>query len=135
MPRNSAVAVPTVEIPSALMDELVKGPMSAAAVQAAELAFKKALTERVMGAGLSHHLGYRAGETPTVAQTHHRNGHSEKTVPTEDGPVRIAVPRSGRRVRAGVDPEAYAELHGIRRQDHRDVRARHDGARDPGVPP
>ena len=98
MPRNRAGAgvadaVPTVEIPSALLDELVKGPMSAAAVQAVSLAFKKALIERAMGAELSHHLGYRAGETPTVAQTNHRNGHSEKTVLTEDGPVRIAVPR------------------------------------------
>ena len=83
MPRNragagAAEAVPTVEIPSALLDELVKGPMSAAAVQAVSLAFKKALIERAMGAELSHHLGYRAGETPTVAQTNHRNGYSEK---------------------------------------------------------
>ena len=40
MPRSkagggTAEAGPTVEIPSALLDELVKGPMSAAAVQAA----------------------------------------------------------------------------------------------------
>ena len=97
MPRNrvgaaAAAAVPTVEIPAALLDALVKGSMSEAAVQATALAIKKALIERVMSAELSHHLGYRAGETPTVAQTNYRNGHSEKTVLTEDGPVRIAVP-------------------------------------------
>ena len=97
MPRNrvgaaAAAAVPTVEIPAALLDALVKGSMSEAAVQATALAIKKALIERVMSAELSHHLGYCAGETPTVAQTNHRNGHSEKTVLTEDGPVRIAVP-------------------------------------------
>ena len=73
MPRNragaavAAAAVPSVEIPSVLLNELVKGPMSAAAVQATALAFKKALIERVMSAELSHHLGYCAGETPTVA--------------------------------------------------------------------
>jgi putative transposase len=85
--------VPAVEIPAALLDELVKGPMSAADVQAVSLAFKKALIERAMGAELSHHLGYRDGESPPAAQTNHRNGHSGKTVLTEDGPVRIAVPR------------------------------------------
>jgi transposase-like protein len=75
------------------LDELVKGPRSAAEVQAASLAFKKAVIERAMGAELSHHLGYREGEAPPVPQSNHRNGHSEKTVLTEDGPVRIAVPR------------------------------------------
>ena len=98
MPRKrvgagAADGAPPVEIPSALLDELVKGPMSAAEVQAASLAFKKALIERAMGAELSHHLGYLEGEPPPAPQTNHRNGHSEKTVLTEDGPVRIAVPR------------------------------------------
>ena len=46
--------------------------MSAAAVKAVSLAFKKALIERVMGADLSHRLGSCAGETPMVAQTNHR---------------------------------------------------------------
>ena len=90
---GAADAVSAVEIPAALLDELVKGPMSAADVQAVSLAFKKAVIERAMGAELSHHLGYRAGETPPVPQANHRNGHSEKTVLTDDGPVRIAVPR------------------------------------------
>ena len=79
MPRKrvgagAAEAAPPVEIPSALLDELVKGPMTAAEVQAASLAFKKALIERAMGAELSHHLGYREGEAPPVSQTNHRNG-------------------------------------------------------------
>ena len=83
MPRSKAAsraleAVPTFEIPSALLDEIVKGPMSAAAVQTVSLGFKQAVIERAMGAELSHRLGYRAGETPTAGQTTHRNGHSEK---------------------------------------------------------
>ena len=85
--REAAEVAPNIEIPPALLDVLVRGPMSAAAVQAVSLAFKKAVIERAMGAELRHHLGYRAGETPSVAQTNHRNGHSEKTVLTEDGPV------------------------------------------------
>ena len=82
-----------VAIPAALLDELVKGPMSAADVQSISLAFKKALIERAMGAELTHHLGYRDGDAPPAEQANYRNGHSQKTVLTEDGPVRIAVPR------------------------------------------
>jgi putative transposase len=98
MPRKvgragTAESAPAVEIPAAVLDELVKGPMSAAELQAVSLAFKKALIERAMGAELSHHLGYRAGDTPPPDQPNYRNGHSEKPVLTEDGPVRIAVPR------------------------------------------
>ncbi|MCA0375856.1 MAG: IS256 family transposase [Gemmatimonadetes bacterium] len=98
MPRKSAgedagAGGSAISIPSALLDELVKGPMTAADVQAASLAFKKALIERAMEVELSHHLGNRPGEPPPAAQTNQRNGHSAKTVLTEDGPVRIAVPR------------------------------------------
>ena len=38
------------EIPKELVDQFVKGPMSAEAVQAASMAFKKALIERALGA-------------------------------------------------------------------------------------
>jgi len=61
------------------------------------MAFKKALIERALGAELSHHLGYAPGEDkPTEAsnaRANHRNGASAKTVLTEDGPLRIDVPR------------------------------------------
>jgi putative transposase len=98
MPRKSKEVIPAepvaaVEIPAALLDDLVTGPMSAAEVQAVSLAVKQALIERAMGAELSHHLGYRAGEPPPAPQPNHRNGHSAKTVLTDDGPVRIAMPR------------------------------------------
>ena len=72
---------------------MVKGPMSAEEVQALCLSFKKALIERAMGAELSHHLGYRPGESRPAGVDNHRNGSSGKTVLTEDGPVRIEVPR------------------------------------------
>jgi transposase-like protein len=75
------------------MDQMVKGPMSAGEIQSLCLSFKKALIERAMGAELSHHLGYRAGQTKPPGQDNQRNGSSAKTVLTDDGPVRIEVPR------------------------------------------
>ena len=80
-------------IPKELIDQFVTGPMSAQAVEAASLAFKKALIERALGAELSHHLGYRAGADKPEDRSNHRNGASAKTVLTQDGPVRIEVPR------------------------------------------
>jgi transposase-like protein len=98
MPRKSkettaAEAVGSVPIPAALLDELVKGPMSPTDVQALFQSFKHAVIERAMGAEMSHHLGYRAGEARPEGETNHRNGRTGKTVLTEDGPLRIAVPR------------------------------------------
>jgi hypothetical protein len=43
-------------IPKELIDQFVKGPMSAEAIQDASMAFKKALIERALGAELGHHL-------------------------------------------------------------------------------
>ncbi|MCW7541145.1 IS256 family transposase [Aquabacterium sp. A7-Y] len=80
-------------IPKELIDQFVKGPMSAEAVQAASMAFKKALIERALGAELSHHLGYPPGASKPEEAGNHRNGTSGKTVLTEDGPLRVEVPR------------------------------------------
>ena len=87
----AAAAMPS--IPKELIDQFVTGPMSAQAVNAASMAFKKALIERVLGAELSHHLGYRRGANKPEDANNHRNGASGKTVLTEDGPLRIEVPR------------------------------------------
>mgnify|MGYP003584369084 CR=1 FL=1 len=90
---KAAAAARLPSIPKELIDQFVKGPMSAEAVQAASMAFKKALIERALGAELSHHLGYPPGATKAEDASNHRNGASGKTVLTEDGPVRIEVPR------------------------------------------
>ena len=76
-----------------LLDQLVKGPMTAEAVEDVSRAFKKALIERALGAEMSHHLGYAAGGDKPQSATNHRNGKSGKTVLTDDGPLRIEVPR------------------------------------------
>ena len=75
------------KIPKELMDQLVCGPMTGEEVNAATMAFKKALIERVMGAELGHHLGRSAEDA------NHRNGTSAKTVITGEGPVRVDLPR------------------------------------------
>jgi transposase-like protein len=67
--------------------------MSAEAVQDISMAFKKALIERVLGAELSHHLGYRSGETKPEGGVNPRNGATAKTVRTDTGPVRVDAPR------------------------------------------
>jgi transposase-like protein len=88
---KAAQALPT--IPKELIDQFVNGPMSAEAVNAASMAFKKALIERVLGAELTHHLGYAPGADKPSEASNHRNGATAKTVLTEDGPLRIEVPR------------------------------------------
>jgi len=88
---KAAQVLPT--IPKELIDQFVNGPMSAEAVNAASMAFKKALIERALGAELTHHLGYAAGADKPSEGKNHRNGASGKTVLTEDGPLRIEVPR------------------------------------------
>ncbi len=57
--KNAAIAARTAAlppIPKELIDQFVTGPMSAEAVNAASMAFKKALIERVMGAELEYRL-------------------------------------------------------------------------------
>jgi len=57
------------------------------------MALKKALIERALGGELSHHLGYLPGGDKPAEAGNHRNGSTGKTVLTEDGPLRIEVPR------------------------------------------
>jgi transposase-like protein len=80
-------------IPKELIDPFVSGPMSGEAVNAATMAFKKALIERALGAELSYHLGYTPDEAKPQDSINHRNGASAKTVLTGEGPLRIEVPR------------------------------------------
>jgi putative transposase len=81
------------KIPKELLDQFVSGPMSGEDVNAASKAFKKALIERALGAELGYHLGYPSGAAKPEAAVNQRNGKSGKTVMTEDGALRIEVPR------------------------------------------
>ena len=42
------------KIPQELLDQFVKGPMTAQEIQQASMAFKKALIEQMLGGELSH---------------------------------------------------------------------------------
>jgi putative transposase len=81
------------KIPKDLIDQFVAGPMTGEAVNAATMAFKKALIERALGAELGHHLGQPAPAEEPEPAGNHRNGTSAKTVLTSEGPVRVDVPR------------------------------------------
>ena len=90
---QAAARGPLPELPGELMDHLVKGPMTPSEVQDLMLAFNKALIERAMGAEMNLHLGYKAGDAKPSEQANERNGVSGKTIHTERGPVRVALPR------------------------------------------
>ena len=94
--KNAAIAAKSAalpKIPKELIDQFVTGPMTGEAVNAASMAFKKALIERAMGAELGHHLGYPAGGTKPDAASNQRNGSTGKTVLTGEGPLRVEIPR------------------------------------------
>jgi len=90
-PKASPAVLPA--IPAELLEQFSNGPMTAEAINAATMALKKALIERALGAEMSHHLGYPPGTAKPVSTTNQRNGKGGKTVLTEDGPLRIEVPR------------------------------------------
>jgi transposase-like protein len=82
-------------IPQELIEQLTGGttPMTAEQINATTMALKKALIERALGAELSYHLGYPPGSARPEDAANQRNGKSAKTVLTQDGPLRIEVPR------------------------------------------
>jgi putative transposase len=81
-------------VPSEILDHFVgQGPITAEELEATVRRFKKAIIERALGGELTHHLGYPPGGTKPEDTTNHRNGTSEKTVLTDEGPLAIDVPR------------------------------------------
>lgn len=89
MPDDSGIP----DIPKELLDPFVTGPMSAGDIEAVMRKLKKAVIERALGAEMSHHLGYAPGQAKPEDESNHRNGSSGKTVLTDDGPLRIDIPR------------------------------------------
>jgi putative transposase len=92
MPRKKKppAAKPAVVLPKELLETLIPGPMSAENLEAVFRQFKKAFMERALGAELDIHLDDPdSGE----GRRNHRNGSSGKTVLTDDGAVRIEIPR------------------------------------------
>ena len=83
------------DVPEELLDYFAgpARPISQTEVDAIMRRFKKAMVERMLGGEMTHHLGYPPGEPKPVGTTNHRNGTSGKTVLTDDGPLRVEIPR------------------------------------------
>jgi len=90
---SPAGAAPELNVPKELLDQLVSGPMTQGDLESMFRSLKKAVIERAMTAEMTQHLGYAPGDSRPEGQRNHRNGASAKTVITDDGPVRIDVPR------------------------------------------
>jgi len=92
--RERAPAETLARVPSEILDHFaLDRPMTAEEIDAATRRLKKALMERMLGAELSHHLGYPPGGTKPAALTNHRNGTTTKRVLTDDGALTVDIPR------------------------------------------
>jgi len=92
-PRKPATESPAAPFAAEALDALIGDARTAEDVDALFRQMKKALMERILGAALTHHLGYAAGEPKPAAQPNHRNGTTPKTGVTEDGALPLAIPR------------------------------------------
>ena len=90
MPRKkkTPVVTPAIDLPKEFLEKLIPGPIDAAGVEAVFQQLKKAVIERALSAELGLHLADAEG-----GRGNHRNGRSGKTVLTDEGPLRIDVPR------------------------------------------
>ena len=90
-PTSEALLAP---IPAEILDQFVRqGPLTPEELDAVVRRFKKAIIERALGGEMTHHLGYARGGDKPEDSTNHRNGTSEKTVLTDDGPLALEIPR------------------------------------------
>jgi len=80
-------------IPAELLEKLIPGPVTPGQLEDIFQRFKKAFIERALGAEMSQHLGYAAGQAKPDGAVNHRNGKSAKTVLTDTGALAIEVPR------------------------------------------
>jgi transposase-like protein len=92
-PRKPAPESPAAPFAPEALDALLGDARTAEDVDALFRQMKQALMERILGAELTHHLGYAPGEAKPAAQPNHRNGTTPKTVVTEDGALPLAIPR------------------------------------------
>ena len=84
------------EIPDELIDQLLgeyQGPEQLTGPDGLINQLRKRLIERAAGAELEQHLGYPTRAEPPEGQPNRRNGTSQKTLRTVDGPVRVELPR------------------------------------------
>lgn len=96
-----------------LLDELLKltkDPKALFGAQGVLQQLKGALMERILEGELTEHLGYEPSAVEGRGTGNSRNGHTQKTVTTESGPVDIRVPRD----RAGTFEPQLVPKHARR---------------------
>jgi putative transposase len=81
------------EFPPEALDALIGDTKTPEDLEALFRRMKQALAERILGAELTHHLGYAPGEAKPPEQANHRNGTTAKTVVTDDDTLTLAIPR------------------------------------------
>ena len=106
-------AIKKPEIDSALLDELIKQyerPEQAAGPGGLLEQLTKRVYERILGAEMTHYLGYEKGKAPELEagqnRENHRNGSSKKTLVSEEGKLEIEVPRDRA---GGFEPQFVAK--------------------------
>lgn len=80
----------TREIKPELLDELLSGlskPKDLLGDAGLFRQLKKALMERALGGELTHHLGYEKGDPDGRGSGNSRNGHSSKTILSDEGEI------------------------------------------------
>jgi transposase-like protein len=92
-PSEQGIVDTPLELPEEFLAQLIDKPISQQDLESVLRSLKKAVVERAMKVEMDDHLGYTHGDDKPVDQTNQRNGKSSKTVLTDDGPVRIDVPR------------------------------------------
>jgi putative transposase len=75
------------------LDALIDGVKTPEDLDALFRRMKKALAERILGAELTHHLGYGPGEAKPREQPNQRNGSTPKTVLTDGDALTLDIPR------------------------------------------
>ncbi len=75
------------------LDQLIEGVRTPAELEHLFRALKGAITERILRAELTEHLGYGEGEPRPEGTTNARNGTTPKTVVTDSGTLPLAIPR------------------------------------------
>jgi putative transposase len=99
-PIQGAKADQKPKIDSAIIDELMKDyqrPEDMTGPGGILEQLTKRVYERILGAEMTHYLGYEKGQAPARNEDqkpkNHRNGTSKKTLLSEDGKLEIEVPR------------------------------------------
>ena len=85
----------TPEILDAILDATLDGknPENWDELNGIVRTLKTLLTERILGAEMTYHLGYEKRDTGEKPSLNRRNGTTPKTLATEDGSVTVRVPR------------------------------------------